>query len=124
LTSVNVVRLSVLDQRLLAARFAEHGNSHRRMRGALLETGIAGNVDRLDALRRVERSFEIDLGSLCHRHGRRNLPETHPVERLVLDFITEIRLPAGGDEELWVHIDRVAQVRNLMHDRLVGEPDA
>jgi len=121
---LNVVRLSDLDQRLLAARFAEHGNSHRRMRGALVEAGIAGNIDRLDALRRLERSFEIDLGSLCHRHGRRNLAETHPVERLVLDFITETRLPAGGAEELWVHLDRVSQVRDLMGDRLVGEPDA
>jgi hypothetical protein len=90
---VNVVRLSDLDQRLLAARFAEHGNSHRRMRGALLEAG--GSV-----------------------------PDTHPVERLVLDFITEVRLPAGGAEESWVHPDRVAQVRDLMDGRLVGEPDA
>lgn len=121
---MNVVRLSDLDQRLLTARFAEHGNSHRRMRGALLEGGGTVTVARLDALRRLERSFEIDLGSLCHRHGRRLLPETHPVERLVLDFITEIRLPAGGAEELWVNLDRVAQVRGLMDGRLVGEPDA
>jgi len=121
---MNVVRLSDLDQRLLAARFAQHGNSHRRMRSALAEAGVEASVSRLDALRRLERSFQIDLGSLCHRHGRRNRPETHPVERLVLDFITEVRFPGDAGEELWVHLDRVAQVRDLMNGRLVGEPDA
>jgi hypothetical protein len=121
---VNIVCLSRTDRSLLGARFAEHGNSHRRMREAFSEAGPEDTVARLDTLRRLERTFEIDLGSLCHRFEKRNLPETHPVERMVVDYITETRVTAEGREELWVKLDRVARVRELMDGRLVGEPDA
>jgi hypothetical protein len=93
------------------------------MRGALLEAGATAVVERLDALRKMERAVGIDLGSVCHRFDRRSRPDTHPIERLVIDFVTETRHGAGG-EELWVIIDRVAQVRELMEGRLVGEPES
>jgi len=119
---VNVVCLSVPDRQLLMARFAEHGNSHRRMRGALAEAGVA--VGRLDALRRVEHRFRIDLGSLCHRWGRRDHPDTHPIERFVVNYITETRQRTAGEDELWVLLERVAEIRELMEGRLVGEPES
>ena len=117
---MNVVCLSVPDRQLLMVRFAQHGNSHRRMRRALAEAGVA--VGRLDALRRMEHRFQIDLGSLCHRWGRRDLAQTHPLERLVVNYITETRQCGAGEDELWVLLDRVAEVRELMEGRLVGEP--
>jgi hypothetical protein len=120
--TVHVVCLAASDRRLLAARFAEHANSHRRMRGALLEAGGHATVDRLDTLRKLERSFRIDLGSVCHRFDRRDLPETHPIERMVVNYIAEIHKPANGAEELWVMLDRVDEIRELMEGRLVGEP--
>jgi hypothetical protein len=117
---VNVVCLSPRDRELLMARFAEHGNSHRRMRGALAEAGVA--VGRLDALRRLERRFSIDLGSLCHRWSRRDHADTHPIERFVVNYVTGTRQHGTGDAELWVLLDRVAEIRELMEGRLVGEP--
>lgn len=121
---MEVVCLGLDDRRLLAARFAEHGNSQRRMRAALLEGGSTEAAERLEALRLVERHFGVDLGSLCHRFARREDAATHPLERGVLDFVACRRLRRDGAEELWVLVDRVRQVRELVEgDRLVLEPE-
>lgn len=120
---MEVVCLSAQDRRLLAARFAEHGNSQRRMRSALVEAGADAAAARLGALRMLERRYDLDLGEICHRFGRRNLPDTHPIERFVMSYIAEERACAGRNE-LWVLVDRLRQVRELMDGRLVGEPDA
>lgn len=120
-----VVRLTELEYRLLAARYAEHDNSNARMRGALLEAGAADAAARLAALRMVERSFAIDLGSLCHRFLRRDEATTHPLERMVLSYVASwTRCPQDG-EQLLVRVDRVLQVRELIgEENAVGEPDA
>lgn len=120
---MNVVCMTLPDCRLMAARFAEHGNSHHRMRAALLEADAADAVARLDALRRVERTFDLDLGSVCHRFQRRRDPAMHPIERRVVEYITELRPAPGGGHHLWILLERVQQVRELMEGRLVGEPE-
>lgn len=104
---------------MLAARFTQHGNSHRRMRGALLEAGATEVAERLAVLRRLERQFDVDLGEICFRYDRRNDPRTHPLERLIIGYITECR---GDGDEVWVLLDRVKQLRELKEGRLVGEP--
>ena len=118
---MQVISLTASDCRVLAARYAEHGNSHRRMRDALREAGAAEVCERLTALRALERRFDVDLGEVCGRYQRRADPKTHPIERLVIRFITEER--HGGDH-VWVLLDRVRQLRELKEGRLVGEPES
>jgi hypothetical protein len=118
---VQVVCLSHADRRLLSARFAVHGNSHRRMRGALEEAHAATAIAHLDALRGLERRFRVDLGSICWRYERRETPGVHPIERFVIAYITQCRRSERGDE-LWILLDRVSEIRDLMEGRLVGEP--
>jgi hypothetical protein len=120
---VNVVCLSSDECSLLAARFAEHGNSHRRMKDALRETGAGDLTAKLDALRELERRFAVDLGSVCFRHARRDDAGTHPLERMIVDYVTETHDTDNG-AELWVLLDRIVQVRELMEGRLVGEPES
>ncbi|HEX6938743.1 MAG TPA: hypothetical protein VF158_04980 [Longimicrobiales bacterium] len=122
---MDVVCLSAEDCRLLSARFAEHGNSHRRMAGALKATGQIEALERFGALRRLEARFEIDLGSLCHRFELRDHPDTHPLERMVLGYVATWKARPGGTGELWVHLDRVREVRELIEEgERVGEPGA
>ena len=59
---MNVVALTYADRRLLAARYEQHGNSHRIMRETLLLRREDDAAARLDALRCVERTFDLDLG--------------------------------------------------------------
>jgi hypothetical protein len=120
---MQVVRLTASDCRLLRARFAQHGNSHRRMFDALCEAGADDAGARLLALRRIEKRFDLDLAEICHRHERRHHAATHPIERLVIEFITEERSTAD-EAQLWVLPERVRQVRELMNGKLVGDPES
>jgi hypothetical protein len=120
---MNVVCLTPADRRLLQARFTEHGNSFRRMSDALTEVGAGDACARLRALRRVERRFGLDLAEICHRFARRNREGTHPMERMVVEFIAEERWQEG-EPHLWVVPERVQQVRELMGGRLVGERES
>jgi hypothetical protein len=98
---VNIVRLASADRRLLVTRYVDHGNSHRRMRTALEEVAAEQATMRLNALRSIERRFGIDLASFCHRYDKRD---------------------DTGALELWVLLDRLAQIRDLSEDHLVSEP--
>ncbi len=120
---MDFVRLSQQDHALLCARFAGHGNSQRRMRDALTETSTPGNVlDRLQALRQIERTHDFDLGAVCWRWEHRTDEATHPLERQVMEYVAEAR-GTGGEWMLWVRLDRVRVLRELMEGRLVGEPE-
>ncbi len=119
---MDVVALTFTDRRLLAARYEQHGNSHLAMRNALVQDGQAETAVLLDALRAVERTFDLDLGLVCHLFEHRGDPDRHPIEKLVIDFITDVQ-SGDADELLWILPDRVRQVRDLMQGRLVGDPD-
>jgi len=119
---VNVVCLGPADRRLLVARLLEHDNSHRRMRSALEEAAAERTTHRLDALRSIERRFRIDLASVCHRFERRDDPGTHPIERMIMNYIARPRGAEPDTSDLWVLLDRVAEIREFTEGRLVGEP--
>jgi hypothetical protein len=120
---VEVLRLTAADACLLAARFAEHGNSQRRMAAALEEAGARETVRRLRALRSLERTFGIDLGNVCFRFRRRHDPRMHPIERSVVEYVTRVgRAGPDAEEEIWVLVDHVRRIRELMEGRLVAEP--
>ena len=121
---MKVVRLSLLERGLLAARYAEHGNSTQRMRAALEEAGAADVAQRLAALRAMERSFDVDLGEVCHRWDRRRRPEVHPIERMVVEFIARRADEGEGEDgDLMVLLDHLGQLRELMAGRLVEAPE-
>jgi hypothetical protein len=117
---MQVVCLAASDRSLLCARFAQHGNSHRRMFDALCEAGADEAGARLIALRRLERRFDLDLAEICHLHSRRDDDATHPIARFVVQFVTEER-QAAGEAQLWILPERVRQLRELMDGKLVGD---
>lgn len=118
---MDVVRLSAQDHALLCARFAEHGNSQRRMRDALAEVGAGTEaLARLQALREIERALDVDLGAVCWRWEHRTDDTTHPLEQRVMEYIAQPR-GSGDCWQLWVWVDRVRQLRELMEGRLVGD---
>jgi hypothetical protein len=122
---MDVVALTFADRRLLSARYEQHENSHRIMRESLLQRGAEDSVARLEALRSVERAFDLDLGLVCHLYEHRGDAGRHPIEKMVVEFITDVGLTdaagADGDELLWIRPDRVRQVRDLMQGQAVGE---
>ena len=76
-----LLSLTRSDCGLLAARYAEHANSQRRMLDALEEACADAAFARLCALRQMEKHFQVDLGMLCHHFEHRNDHNTHPIQR-------------------------------------------
>lgn len=122
---MEVISLTRSDCALLAARFGEHANSNRRMLNALDEAGATDSYARLGVLRQMEKRVGVDLGMLCYHFEHRNDDRTHPFERAVMNYIAHWRVNATGAEDLWVVLDRVREVRDIVEEgKLVGEPEA
>ena len=122
---MEVISLTRSDCALLAARFGEHANSNRRMLAALEEAGANESYTRMVVLRQMEKRAGVDLGMLCYHFEHRNDAGTHPFERAVMNYVAHWRMNAGGTEDLWVVLDRIRQVRDIVEEgRLVGEPEA
>lgn len=122
---LDVISLSRSDCGLLAARFGQHSNSQRRMLSALEEAGAGAAGKRLHVLRQMEKRVAVDLGMLCYRFEHREDATTHPFERAVMNYVAHWRIDQSGSEDLWVILDRVRQVREVVEEgRLVGEPEA
>lgn len=124
---MEVIRLTPGDCELLATRYVEYDNSQRKMEEALEQADEPGELARLRALRRLERHFGIDLGSLCFRFERRDDPELHPLERRILDSIAFWRTVDGADapadaptDELWILVDHVRHLRELAGEEHTG----
>jgi hypothetical protein len=91
----------------------------------LEEAGANEAYARLVMLRMVEKQVSVDLGMLCYRFEHRNDTKTHPLERSVMDYIAQWRHNAHGMEQLWVIMDRLREVRDIVEEgRLVGEPES
>lgn len=121
---MEVISLSRSDCSLLAARFNEHANSQRRMLSALAEAGASEAFSRLCVLRLIERNAGVDLGMLCYHFEHRNNAAAHPFERAVMNYVAYWRVNRGGAQDLWVLVDRVREVREIVEEgRLVREPE-
>jgi len=121
---MEALRLDYSDCMLLAARYGEHGNSHRQMTTALREAGATDVLDRLFTLRKLERHFDVDLGLLCHWYRRRDAGQTHPVERAIITYVTTSQ-PNTAGAEVWIRLDRVRTLREFLEEsRIVSEAES
>lgn len=121
---MEVLALTCSDCGLLAARFSEHGNSQKRMLGALEEAGAGDAFARLCLLRQMEKRYAVDLGMLCYHFEHRNDATTHPFERAIMNYVAQWRPDRSGDVGLWVMLERIREVRGIVEEgRLVGEPE-
>jgi hypothetical protein len=116
-----LLSISKDDCGLLAARYGEHANSQRRMLGALEEASAHEAFARLCALRQLEKHFAVDLGMLCHHFEHRNDQNTHPIQRVVMNYVASWNVNAAGLQELRVRIDRVREVRDIVEDGRLAE---
>lgn len=116
-----LLSLTRSDCGLLAARYAEHANSQRRMLDALEEACADAAFARLCALRQMEKHFQVDLGMLCHHFEHRNDHNTHPIQRAVMNYVAQWYVSTQGAEELHVRIDRVRAVRDIVEDGRLAE---
>lgn len=108
----HLILLGAQDRWLLVRRYEFFRNSAAALAKALVreEDGEAV-VRRLRALRRIERRFGIDLGLLCHKIRRCRERRPHPLERMVIGYVT---LPTESKDDVLLDVGRIREVIGLI----------
>lgn len=96
-----------------ACRFREHGNSPARIARHFREEEDEALLRVCLALRRVERKFAINLGTVCHKFLETESRSTPEVQRRVMDYVAGWSETADGVLHLVVSVDRVREIDRL-----------
>jgi hypothetical protein len=108
----HLIRLGREDRWLLVRRYEFYGNSVAALAKALVREGEPPEtLRRLRALRRIERRYGIDLGLVCHKIRRCRERRPHPIEKMVIDYVT---WPGPEGDDVLVDVERVREVVRLI----------
>lgn len=98
---------------LAAARFREHDNSPVKIARHFRRADDEPNLRTSIAIRRIERRFEINLGTVCHKFLETETGPTPRVQQQVMDYVAEWRELDDGSVGLLVSVDRVREIDRL-----------
>jgi hypothetical protein len=110
---VNLIVLTREQVELAANRFEAHGNSALRL---ARHCRLADDEARLRlgrALRRVERRFGINLGTVCFKFLEKELRPTSAFQEWVMDYVAHWREAEDGSRDLVVSVDRAREIDRL-----------
>lgn len=108
----HLIQLSAQDRWLLVRRYEFFRNSSAALAKSLVrEADGAAALGRLRALRRIERRFGLDLGLLCHKIRRCRERRPHPLERMVIGYVT---VPTDKKEDVLLDVGRIREVIGLI----------
>lgn len=97
---------------LAARRFREHGNSPAAIARHYRDGGDAPNLRACLALRRVERQYAMNLGTICFKFLEKERTATPRVQQRVMEYVAQWNdLPDG--RTLVVSVDRVREIDRL-----------
>jgi hypothetical protein len=98
---------------LAAFRFAAHENSATRIARHYRERDDRAKLELCRALRRVERRFAINLGTLCFKFLEKEHQPKPEVQRKVMDYVAYWNEDGQGERHLVVSVDRVREIDRL-----------
>lgn len=98
---------------LAAYRFAAHENSAARIERHYRERDDRDRILLCRAIRRVERRFAINLGTLCFKFLEKEFQPTPDVQRKVMDYVAYWSEGSEGGRQLVVSVDRVREIDRL-----------
>lgn len=96
-----------------AFRFERHGNSALRVARHFRRIDDERKLGMCRALRRVERQFSINLGTVCFKFLEKETRPTPAVQQQVMDYVACWRDLADGTQDLVVSVDRVREIDRL-----------
>lgn len=98
---------------LAARRFREHDNSPASIARHYRELEDEPFLRACLALRRIERQYEINLGTICFKFLEKERRPTSRVQQQVMDYVAEWNELADGNLGLVVSVDRVREIDRL-----------
>ena len=96
-----------------AHRFENHGNSALRIARHFRRVDDARKLDICRALRRMERQFSINLGTICFKFLEKETRPTPAVQQRVMDYVACWSDSDHGPQQLVVSVDRVREIDRL-----------
>jgi hypothetical protein len=90
-----------------AHRFESHGNSALRIARHFRRVDDERKLGMCRALRRIERQFAINLGTVCFKFLEKETRPTPTVQQRVMDYVACWRELDDGGQDLVVSVDRV-----------------
>jgi hypothetical protein len=96
-----------------AQRFESHGNSALRIARHFRRVDDARKLGMCRALRRIERQFAINLGTVCFKFLEKETKPTPTVQQRVMDYVACWRELDDGTQDLVVSVDRVREIDRL-----------
>ncbi len=110
---MHLIVLTTEQVELAALRFEAHGNSAPALARHLRRAEDPGRLRQSRALRRVERRFGINLGTVCFKFLEKETRATSDLQREVMDYVAYWREMEDGVRDLVVSVDRVRQIDRL-----------
>lgn len=96
-----------------AHRFERHGNSALRIARHFRRVDDGHKLGMCRALRRIERQFAINLGTVCFKFLEKETRPTPAVQQKVMDYVACWRDLDDGSQDLVVSVDRVREIDRL-----------
>lgn len=118
---MNLIILTREQVDLAADRFESHGNSPVRIVRHYRRCGDEDRVRLCRAIRRLERQFAINLGTVCFKFMEKESRPTPRVQQQVMDYVARWREVEDEDEprDLVVSVDRIREIGRLAE----GDPE-
>ena len=98
---------------LAAYRYEKHGNSAVRVARHFRRIDDEHKVRTCRAIRRLERRFEINLGTVCYKFLETESHPTSTIQVQVMEYLAHWRESDDGGRDLVVSVDRVREIDRL-----------
>lgn len=116
---MNLIVLTRAQVELAARRFEAHGNSPVRIVRHYRRADDESGVRLCRAIRRLERQFAINLGTVCFKFLEVESRPTPRVQQQVMEYVARWRDVGGGEPDLVVSVDRIREIGRLAE----GDPE-
>lgn len=110
---MNLIVLTREQAELAAYRYGEHGNSAHRISRHFRRVDDQASIRLCRALRKVERRFGINLGTVCFKFLEKETRPTSAFQQQVMDYIAYWRGREDGVRDLVVSVDRARMIDRL-----------
>jgi hypothetical protein len=112
-SAMHLIVLTREQVELAAYRFEKHDNSAVRIARHFRRVDDEGKLRTCRAIRRIERRFEINLGTVCYKLLETESGKTSAIQQQVMEYLAHWRERDDGKSDLVISVDRIREIDRL-----------
>ena len=110
---MNLIVLTRKQAELAAYRYEAHGNSAVGLARHFRRAQDPGGIRLGRAIRRLERRFGVNLGTICFKFLEKETRPTSAFQQQVMDYVAHWLEREDGSRDLVVSVDRAREIDRL-----------